>query len=147
MKNKIKDCRKPKMCYTSCSLILDAYLLGALSLFDNMLVPVCFFVSVDAMDMPFLNPYLDSIGLPSFRKGCNFAAAGSTILPPTGSSAFPFSFGIQVAQFFRFKARVLELLKSTFILICKNVLLFFFKSAKNAFRKVGSTNVFVLLCA
>ncbi|XP_058216456.1 GDSL esterase/lipase At1g54790 [Rhododendron vialii] len=67
---------------------------------------------MDAMDMPFLNPYLDSIGLPSFRKGCNFAAAGSTILPPTGSSAFPFSFGIQVAQFLRFKARVLELLKN-----------------------------------
>lgn len=107
----------------------------ALSMFDNMLFPVCLFVSVDAMDMPFLNPYLDSIGLPSFRKGCNFAAAGSTILPPTGSSAFPFSFGIQVAQFFRFKARVLELLKSTFILICKNVLLFFFLKCKECFQK------------
>lgn len=107
------------------------------------LFPVCLFLSVDAMDMPFLNPYLDSIGLPNFRKGCNFAAAGSTILPATGSSAFPFSFGIQVAQFVRFKARVLDLLKSTFILICKSVLLFFL-SAKNAFKKVGSTNFFVL---
>ncbi|CAK9179064.1 unnamed protein product [Ilex paraguariensis] len=64
---------------------------------------------LDAMDMPFLNAYLEAIGAPSFKKGCNFAAAGSTILPATASSVSPFSFGIQVAQFLRFKARVLEL--------------------------------------
>ncbi|XP_022743040.1 GDSL esterase/lipase At1g54790-like [Durio zibethinus] len=64
---------------------------------------------MDAMDLPFLNAYLDSIGTPSFHKGCNFAAAGSTILPPTAHSVSPFSFGVQVAQFIRFKARVLEL--------------------------------------
>lgn len=66
--------------------------------------------TVDAMDLPFLNAYLDSPGLPSFRKGCNYAAAGSTILPATATSVSPFSFGIQVSQFFRFKARVVELL-------------------------------------
>lgn len=66
--------------------------------------------AVDAMDLPFLNAYLDSIGIPSFQKGCNYAAAGSTILPATATSFSPFSFGIQVSQFFRFKARVLELL-------------------------------------
>lgn len=65
---------------------------------------------LDAMDLPFLNPYLEAIGSPSFKKGCNFAAAGSTILPATAYSVSPFSFGIQVAQFIRFKARVLELL-------------------------------------
>ncbi|KAI4372255.1 hypothetical protein MLD38_010509 [Melastoma candidum] len=65
---------------------------------------------LDAMDMPFLNAYLDSIGSPSFRTGCNFAAAGSTILPATATSVSPFSFGIQVSQFLRFKARVLQLL-------------------------------------
>ncbi|KAK4282830.1 hypothetical protein QN277_014158 [Acacia crassicarpa] len=65
---------------------------------------------VDAMDLPFLNAYLDSVGVPNFRKGCNFAAAGSTILPATASSICPFSFGVQVNQFFRFKSRVLELL-------------------------------------
>ncbi|CAA3029831.1 GDSL esterase/lipase At1g54790-like isoform X2 [Olea europaea var. sylvestris] len=64
---------------------------------------------MDAMDLPFLNAYLEAIGTPSFRKGCNFAAAGSKILPATASSVSPFSFGIQVAQFFRFKARVQEL--------------------------------------
>ena len=62
------------------------------------------------MDLPFLNAYLDSIGIPSFRKGCNFAAAGSTILPATATSVSPFSIGIQVSQFLRFKSRVLELL-------------------------------------
>ncbi|KAK4282829.1 hypothetical protein QN277_014158 [Acacia crassicarpa] len=65
---------------------------------------------LDAMDLPFLNAYLDSVGVPNFRKGCNFAAAGSTILPATASSICPFSFGVQVNQFFRFKSRVLELL-------------------------------------
>jgi hypothetical protein len=70
-------------------------------------------VAVDAMDKPFLNAYLDSVGLPSFRRGCNFAAAGSTILPATPTSVSPFSFGRQVAQFLRFKARVLELLSQS----------------------------------
>ncbi|PSS26694.1 GDSL esterase/lipase [Actinidia chinensis var. chinensis] len=65
---------------------------------------------MDAMDLPFLNPYLESIGIPSFKKGCNFAVAGSTILPATATSVSPFSFGIQVAQFLRFKDRVLDLL-------------------------------------
>ncbi|KAE8678154.1 GDSL esterase/lipase [Hibiscus syriacus] len=65
---------------------------------------------MDAMDLPFLNAYLDSIGIPSFRKGCNFAAAGSTIQPASAQAVSPFSFGVQVAQFIRFKGRVLELL-------------------------------------
>ncbi|KAG5073181.1 hypothetical protein JHK86_008392 [Glycine max] len=65
---------------------------------------------MDAMDLPFLNAYLDSLGLPNFRKGCNFAAAAATILPATASSLCPFSFGVQVSQFLRFKARALELI-------------------------------------
>ncbi|KAM7273354.1 hypothetical protein ACFE04_028018 [Oxalis oulophora] len=65
---------------------------------------------MDAMDLPFLNAYLDSVGMPSFRKGCNFATAASTILPATPTSISPFSFGVQVNQFFRFKSRALELL-------------------------------------
>ncbi|GLT94998.1 hypothetical protein SLE2022_127050 [Rubroshorea leprosula] len=64
---------------------------------------------MDAMDLPFLNAYLDSIGAPSFRKGCNFAAAASKILPATADSISPFSIGVQVDQFLRFKSRVLEL--------------------------------------
>ncbi|GFY90607.1 GDSL-like Lipase/Acylhydrolase superfamily protein [Actinidia rufa] len=68
---------------------------------------------MDAMDLPFLNPYLEAIGIPSFKNGCNFAVAGSTILPATATSVSPFSFGIQVAQFLRFKDRVLDLLAKT----------------------------------
>ncbi|XP_042467760.1 GDSL esterase/lipase At1g54790-like [Zingiber officinale] len=65
---------------------------------------------MDAIDFPFLNAYLNSIGMPSFQNGCNFAAAGSTILPPTKYSVSPFSFGVQVAQFLRLKNEVLQLL-------------------------------------
>ncbi|KDP23550.1 hypothetical protein JCGZ_23383 [Jatropha curcas] len=65
---------------------------------------------MDAMDLPFLNAYLESVGLPNFRKGCNFAAAGSKILPATATSVSPFSLGVQVNQFLRFKARALELI-------------------------------------
>lgn len=61
------------------------------------------------MGLPYLNPYLESTGAPNFRRGCNFAAAGSTILPAKGDSFCPFSFDIQVLQFIRFKARVAEL--------------------------------------
>ncbi|XP_023545469.1 GDSL esterase/lipase At1g54790-like [Cucurbita pepo subsp. pepo] len=64
---------------------------------------------MDAMDMPYLNPYLDSVGAPSFRKGCNYAAAGSTILPAAATAVSPFSLGVQLNQFLHFKARVLEL--------------------------------------
>ncbi|XP_057487320.1 GDSL esterase/lipase At1g54790-like [Actinidia eriantha] len=62
------------------------------------------------MGMPFLNPYLDSVGAPNFQTGCNFATGGSTILAAKANSPSPFSLGIQVAQFIRFKARVLEIL-------------------------------------
>ncbi|GMH10450.1 hypothetical protein Nepgr_012291 [Nepenthes gracilis] len=68
---------------------------------------------VNAAELPFLKAYLDSVGAPSFRRGCNYAAAGATILPATAASVCPFSFGIQVNQFSRFKARVLELLSQS----------------------------------
>ncbi|BBH10325.1 GDSL-like Lipase/Acylhydrolase superfamily protein [Prunus dulcis] len=65
---------------------------------------------MNEMDLPFLNPYLDSVGAPSFQTGCNFATGGSTVLPANAALISPFSFGIQVAQFGRFKAKALELL-------------------------------------
>ncbi|KAF9590118.1 hypothetical protein IFM89_030866 [Coptis chinensis] len=45
---------------------------------------------MDAMDLPFSNAHLESVGAPTFQRGCNFAAAGSTILPATASSVGPF---------------------------------------------------------
>ncbi|GMH23426.1 hypothetical protein Nepgr_025269 [Nepenthes gracilis] len=71
--------------------------------------------AVDAMDMPFLNAYLDSIAAPIFKKGSNFAAAGSTILPAAATSVSPFSFGIQVLQFVQFKSRALYLLSKEIV--------------------------------
>lgn len=67
------------------------------------------FAAVDALDLPFLNSYLDSVGAPNFQKGSNFATGGSTILPAKANSTSPFSFRNQVAQFVRLKARALEL--------------------------------------
>ncbi|KAL7239403.1 hypothetical protein ACSBR2_005332 [Camellia fascicularis] len=65
------------------------------------------------MGLPFLNPYLNAIGAPSFRNGCNFAASGCAVLPATAQSDCPFSFGIQVSQFLQFKAEVLRLQSET----------------------------------
>ncbi|KAJ4822926.1 hypothetical protein Tsubulata_050365 [Turnera subulata] len=67
-----------------------------------------FVPKMDAMDLPHLNAYLDAINKPSFRTGCNFAVAASKILPPTATSISPFSFGVQVNQFLRFKSLVLQ---------------------------------------
>jgi len=67
------------------------------------------------MDFPFLNAYIDSLGLANFHQGCNFAVAGSTILPATAASISPFGFGAQVSQFLLFKARVLEMLTGSTI--------------------------------
>ncbi|KAI4389088.1 hypothetical protein MLD38_001352 [Melastoma candidum] len=55
----------------------------------------------DALKLPFLSPYLDSVRT-NFRHGANFATGGSSILPPGYS---PFHLGIQISQFLRFKAR------------------------------------------
>lgn len=72
--------------------------------------------TVDAMDLPFLRAYLEATGAPSFKRGCNFAAAGSTVHPATASSVSPFSCGVQVAQFLRFKEKV-QLIKNQSISI------------------------------
>lgn len=70
-----------------------------------------FVATAEALGLPFLSPYLQSIGS-NFKHGANFATAASTVLLPktslfvTGIS--PFSLGIQLNQMKQFKARVLE---------------------------------------
>ena len=67
------------------------------------------------MNLPFLNPYIGATAPPDFRQGCNFAVAGSTVLPATATSVSPFAFGVQVAQFFRFRDRIADIQnKSTY---------------------------------
>ncbi|KAG2619434.1 GDSL esterase/lipase At1g54790 [Panicum virgatum] len=65
---------------------------------------------MEAMDMPLLNAYLDSLGAPIFRTGVNFAQAGCSITPAKPTSVSPFSFGLQIKQFFSFKDKVTKLL-------------------------------------
>eukprot|EP01018_Ginkgo_biloba_P009746 Gb_07748 [translate_table: standard] len=57
-----------------------------------------------ALDLPLLSPYLESVAS-DFRHGANFACAGSTVI----SSGVSFPLNVQVNQFKRFKARVLDI--------------------------------------
>ncbi|VVA96538.1 unnamed protein product [Arabis nemorensis] len=66
---------------------------------------------MEAIDRPYLRPYLDSISTQSYRRGCDFAAGGSTIQKANGASISPFSFGVQVSQFITFKYKVLQLIQ------------------------------------
>ncbi|KAG1330376.1 GDSL esterase/lipase [Cocos nucifera] len=64
-----------------------------------------------ALGLPFLSPYLKSIGS-DFRHGANFATLASTVLLPNTSlfvtGISPFSLGIQLNQIKDLKAKVLE---------------------------------------
>ncbi|CAN4097514.1 unnamed protein product [Withania somnifera] len=64
------------------------------------------------LGLPFLNPYLQSIGS-DFRHGANFATSASTVLMPQTSlfvsGVSPFYLQIQLQQFKHFKAKVDEL--------------------------------------
>ncbi|KFK37922.1 hypothetical protein AALP_AA3G047700 [Arabis alpina] len=64
---------------------------------------------MEAIDRPYLRPYLDSISTQSYRRGCNFAAGGSTIQKANAATISPFGFGVQVSQFITFKYKVLQL--------------------------------------
>ncbi|XP_077218084.1 GDSL esterase/lipase LIP-4-like [Tasmannia lanceolata] len=57
----------------------------------------------ESLNMSYLSPYLESVGS-DFSMGVNFAVIGSATLP----EFVPFSLNIQVLQFLRFKARILE---------------------------------------
>ncbi|KAM0944474.1 putative alpha-L-fucosidase [Dioscorea sansibarensis] len=64
------------------------------------------------LGMPFLSPYLQSIGT-NFRHGANFATLASTVLLPNTSlfvtGVSPFSLAIQLNQMKEFRNRVLEI--------------------------------------
>ncbi|KFK37921.1 hypothetical protein AALP_AA3G047600 [Arabis alpina] len=66
---------------------------------------------MEAIDRPYLRAYLDSISTQTYRRGCNFAAAGSTIQKANAASISPFGFGVQVSQFITFKYKVLQLIQ------------------------------------
>ncbi|KAK9145304.1 hypothetical protein Sjap_005207 [Stephania japonica] len=65
-----------------------------------------------ALGLPFISPYLRSIGS-DFRHGANYATLASTVLLPNTSlfvtGISPFSLAIQINQMRDFKARVYEL--------------------------------------
>ncbi|XP_047172077.1 GDSL esterase/lipase At4g01130-like [Vigna umbellata] len=63
------------------------------------------------LGLPFLSPYLESIGS-DYSHGANFASSASTVIPPITSffhsGLSPFSLSIQLSQMRQFKARVDE---------------------------------------
>lgn len=68
-------------------------------------------VAAEALGLPFLSPYLKSIGA-DFRHGANFATLASTVLLPNTSlfvtGISPFSLAIQLNQIKDLQAKVLE---------------------------------------
>ncbi|PPD75164.1 hypothetical protein GOBAR_DD27923 [Gossypium barbadense] len=69
------------------------------------------FILSQALGMPFISPYLQSIGS-DYRHGVNFATLASTVLLPNTSlfvtGISPFSLAIQLNQMKEFKAKVVE---------------------------------------
>jgi hypothetical protein len=61
-------------------------------------------LSASALRIPFLDPYLKSVGS-NFRRGANFASSGATACNSTTFS--PFSLSTQLSQFRQFKSDVL----------------------------------------
>ncbi|XP_058096035.1 GDSL esterase/lipase At4g01130 [Magnolia sinica] len=65
-----------------------------------------------ALGLPFLSPYLQSMGS-NFKHGANYATLASTVLLPNTSlfvsGLSPFSLAIQLNQMKEFKARVIDL--------------------------------------
>eukprot|EP01018_Ginkgo_biloba_P009744 Gb_07749 [translate_table: standard] len=63
----------------------------------------------EALHLPFLSSYLESVAS-NFGHGANFACAGSTVTSALNAfTVNPFSLNVQVDQFKRFKARVLDM--------------------------------------
>lgn len=61
--------------------------------------------AAEALGIPYLSPYLDSIQR-NFEHGANFATGGSSI---EFGSFSPFNLGIQLSQFIQFKSRTTSL--------------------------------------
>lgn len=77
---------------------------------------ICYLVltvehAAQGLGLPFLSPYLQSIGS-DYSHGANFASSASTVIEPTTSffvsGLSPFALSVQLKQMHQFKARVDE---------------------------------------
>lgn len=75
--------------------------------------------AAQALGLPFLSPYLQSIGS-DYKHGVNFATSASPVLQPNTSlfatGVSPFYLAVQINQMKQFKARVEEFKSQGFIL-------------------------------
>lgn len=83
----------------------------------------CFYLAAQALGLPFLSPYLQSIGS-DYKHGANYATMASTVLMPNTSlfvtGISPFSLAIQLNQMKQFKTKVEEKVEQG--IICTNSL-------------------------
>jgi hypothetical protein len=75
-------------------------------------IDVVLHLAAEALGLPFISPYLQSIGS-DYRHGANYATLASTVLLPNTSlfvtGISPFSLAIQLNQMKEFKTKVDEL--------------------------------------
>lgn len=94
-------------------LIID--FIGNEKLIDYLLINInlsfhffCFVFEAEELGIPYLSPYLDSIGS-NYKHGANFATGGATIQRPneswTANGISPFSLDIQIEHFTQFRDR------------------------------------------
>jgi len=80
-------------------------------------------LAAQALGLPFLSPYLQSIGS-DYKHGANYATMASTVLMPNTSlfvtGISPFSLAIQLNQMKQFKTKVEEKVEQG--IICTNSL-------------------------
>lgn len=78
--------------------------------------PIYLRVAAQGLGLPFLSPYLQSIGS-NYRHGANYATLASTVLLPNTSlfvtGISPFSLAIQLNQMKEFKTKVDEFHRSS----------------------------------
>lgn len=94
--------------------MLIVYLLKHVSNIEALVISYTFTSrrAAQALGLPFLSPYLQSLGS-DYKHGVNFATSASTVLQPNTSlfvsGISPFSLNIQINQMKQFKAKVDEL--------------------------------------
>ncbi|PON88735.1 Lipase [Trema orientale] len=64
----------------------------------------------ESLNIIYLTPYMQSLGLPNFTNGVNFAVSGSSTQP----QGRPFNLDVQIRQFLQFRARSHDLISQGF---------------------------------
>lgn len=90
---------------------MTIFVLSLIEWIDLLHIHVVLHLAAEALGLPFLSPYLQSIGS-DYKHGANYATLASTVLLPNTSlfvsGISPFSLAIQLNQMKEFKIKVDE---------------------------------------